>query len=106
MEFSDVRLEQLEIRVDELDHFVVKNVTGLNQEVENLYHELGPIEILDEKINKTKILIETQKGEVRDLQADFLGLSQTSLSNEVNIENLADEIDRLDQRRNFNEYLR
>ena len=99
-------MEQLEIRVDELDHFVVKNVTGLNQEVDNLYHELEPIEILDEKINRTEILIESQESEVRDLQAEFLGLSQKSLSNEVNIENLADEIDRLDERRNFNEYLR
>ena len=99
-------MEQLEIRVDELDHFVVKNVTGLNYEVENLYHELEPIKILDEKINKTEISIETQGSEVQDLQAEFLGLSQKSLSNEVNIENLADEIDRFDERRNFNEYLR
>lgn len=99
-------MEQLEIRVDELDHFVVKNVTGLNHEVENLYHELEPIKILDEKINKTEISIETQGSEVQDLQAEFLGLSQKSLSNEVNIENLADEIDRFDERRNFNEYLR
>ena len=92
--------------MDELDHFVVKNVTGLNNEVENLHHELAPIEILDEKINKTEILIETQESDVRNLQAKFLGLSQKSLSNEVNIENLADEIDRLDERRNFNEYMR
>ena len=99
-------MEQLEIRVDELDHFVVKNVTGLNHEVENLYHELEPIKILDEKINKTEISIETQASEVQDLQAEYLGLSQKSLSNEVNIENLADEIDRFDERRNFNEYLR
>ena len=85
---------------------MVKNVTGLNHEVQNLYHELEPIEKLEEKLNQTEVTLINRESEIHDLQAEFLGLNQKSLSNEVNIENLADEIDRMDERRNFNEYLR
>lgn len=104
--FSDLRLDDLERHVEELDHFVAKNVSHLNTEVDTLYQGLRPITSLGEAVNKTASSLAAQIKEVEALEREIVDLEADQMSNEWNLESLADQVDRLDDRNQMNEYIR
>ena len=94
--FLDLRIDLLERHLEELDHFVTKNITQLNTEVDDLFGGMSGTDFNQATEDET---VENVEGQLHDLQ-----LGQQA--NHWNLESLADQVDKLDDRGEINQYLR
>ena len=85
---------------------MAKNVSHLNSEVDTLYQGLRPITSLGDAVNKTASSLAAQMAEVEALEREIVDLEADQMSNEWNLESLADQVDRLDQQNEMNDYIR